>query len=253
MNWLDPLEDLSSLTDGLEPLDPARLGDLLVVLPHPDDESFAAGGTIALFSDSGRQVHYLCGTYGDGGRRMGSPPIANRESMRDIREQELAEACRVLGCSYELLGLRDKTVEFEDPERVAGLVRDVIRERRPGVVITFYPGHAVHPDHDALGAAVELAVSAIPPAERPLLLAVAVGNEDTLGQLGSPERYSDIRSVAERKAGALKAHRSQTQSMFEQLEDPAAPLDERTREFRRNSFSIERFYVLPRTAPVQQG
>ena len=82
---------------------------------------------------------------------------------------------------------------------------------------------------------------------------MAVGSEETLAQLGSPERYSDIRTVAERKALALKAHRSQTQSMFEQLEDRESQPDERTSEFRRNSFSVERYYVLPRQDRVQHG
>jgi len=247
MDWLETPDDISGLTEGMTPLDAANSGDLLVVLPHPDDESFAAGGTMALFADQGRQVHYLCGTYGDGGRRMGNPPIANRESMRDIRERELAEACRILGCSWSMLGLRDKTVEFEAPDRVAGLIREMIRERRPGTVITFYPGHAVHPDHDALGEATQRAVAGLEPTERPLLLAVAVGSPDALERLGPPDRYVDIRSVARRKAGALKAHRSQTQLMFEQLESGEADADERTQAFRRESFAVEKFYTLPRT------
>ena len=248
MNWLQLPEDISELITGMEQLDPASSGDLLVVLPHPDDESFAAGGTMALFSDAGRKVHYVCGTYGDGGRRMGSPPIANRESMRDIRERELAAACEILGCSFEMLGLRDKTVEFEDPARVASLVTEAVRTHKPGVVITFYPGHGVHPDHNALGLATEVAVAGLDGSERPLLLAVAVGNAETLEQLGSPDRFSDIRTVAHRKAGALRAHLSQTQTMFEQMESPDAQLDEQTRTFRRDSFTVERFYTLPRTA-----
>src|SRR5690625_5017689 len=66
MDWLETPDDISGLTEGMTPLDAANSGDLLVVLPHPDDECFAAGGTLALFSDQCRQVHYLIGIYGDG-------------------------------------------------------------------------------------------------------------------------------------------------------------------------------------------
>ena len=43
---------------------------LLVVLPHPDDESFSSGGTLARCADAGVPALYLCGTYGDMGRRL---------------------------------------------------------------------------------------------------------------------------------------------------------------------------------------
>src|SRR5690625_7675077 len=113
------------------------------------------------------------------------------------------------------------------------------RERRTRTVITFYPGHAVHPDHDALGEATKRAVDGLEAGERPLLLAVAVGSPDALEQLGPPDRYVDIRGVADRKAGALQAHRSQQQLMFEQLQSGQPDAAERTKAFRPDSFAVE--------------
>lgn len=245
-------DSIDHLTEDMTRLEPSdHPGGLLVVLPHPDDESFAAGGTISLFRDAGLPATYLCGTWGDGGRRMGNPPITNRESMRDIREAELAEACAVLGCDVRLLGFRDKTVEFEDPEVVADAIAVVIAELSPDVVITFYPGHGVHPDHDALGAATCIAVERMVAGRggeaAPLLLGVAVGERDQLrAALGPPHVYADIRAVGVRKYEALRAHRSQTQAMFQHFEKPdRTEHDVREREFRTQSFAIERFYVLP--------
>ena len=248
MNWLRMPESIDHLTGGAAPLDPAGHTGLLVVLPHPDDESFAAGGTIARFADAGLPVLYLCGTFGDSGRRMGCPLFANRESLRDIREVELREACRELGCSYRILGLRDKTVEFEDPAAVADFVSEVLAEKRFSAVITFYPGHGVHPDHDALGHATELAVGRLPEGERPLLLGVAVGNPADLEELGEPDWYSDIRATVSRKIAALRAHRSQTEFMFQQLDREQPDLDEHTSGFRSEAYALERFYELPRPA-----
>lgn len=233
---------------------------LLVVLPHPDDESFAAGGTIARCADAGVRAVYLCGTFGDMGRRMGRPAFATRESLRDVRVEELRAACAVLGAEFRMLGLRDKCIEFEDPEDVAARVRAVVREIAPTTVITFYPGHGVHPDHDALGHATVLAVRGLPAAERPRLLGVAVGDRERIrAELGEPHLSSDIRAVAERKLGALRAHRSQTEAMFAQMEAEAdaktqagasGPEDEQTRAYREEWTSVERFYLLDPDAPT---
>ncbi len=239
-----PPEHIDHLTEGMTLLDPAAERGLLVALPHPDDESFSSGGTMALASDAGVPVTFLCGTYGDMGRRMGSPLFATRESMRDVRERELADACRVLGARYELLGMRDRMVEFEDPQAVAVRVREVIVRLAPSTVITFYPGHALHPDHDAMGLATQLAVEGIAGPAKPQLLAVAVGDREQLRELLGPQHVAvDIRSVRQRKLAALRAHRSQTEMMFLRWENDLEE-DEQTRAFRGEMFTVERFYRL---------
>ncbi|MBA2665727.1 MAG: bacillithiol biosynthesis deacetylase BshB2 [Trueperaceae bacterium] len=235
---------MDHLTEGLEEFVPAGERHLLVVLPHPDDESFAAGGTMARCSDANVPVTFLCGTYGDMGRRMGSPFFATREAMRDVRQQELRDACAVLGAEARWLGLRDRTVEFEDPHEVAARISVHLEELLPSTVITFFPGHAVHPDHDSLGHAAHLAVQRFA-GPRPKLLAVAVGDRDRIrAELGPPHVYCDVRSVVERKLGALKAHRSQTEMMFQRWERGDEE-DDQTRTFREEMLVLERFYRLP--------
>jgi len=225
------------------PFEPAAERGLLVVLPHPDDESFSSGGTMARCTDVGVPVTYLCGTYGDMGRRMGRPAFASRESLRDVRERELVEACAVLGAEARMMGLRDKCVEFEDRREVADRVRAVIEELDPSTVITFYPGHAVHADHDALGLITQLAVRGLPASRRPRLLAVAVGDaEANRAALGEPDVLSDIGHAIERKIDALRAHRSQTEAMFLKWEDGQE--DEQARAFRERLLGGERFYLL---------
>lgn len=247
-----PPAHIDHLIEGMTLLDPAAERGLLVVLPHPDDESFSSGGTMALASDAGVPVTYLCGTYGDMGRRMGSPFFATRESMRDVRERELADACRLLGARYELLGMRDRMVEFEDPQVVAARVREAIVRLAPSTVITFYPGHAVHPDHDAMGVATRMAVEAIEGPVEPQLLAVAVGDREALRELlGPPHVAVDIRRVRPRKLAALRAHRSQTEMMFLRWEGHVEE-DEQTRAFREEMLTVERFYRLNGAAPLSR-
>lgn len=223
---------------------PVAKRHLLVVLPHPDDESFSAGGTIAMHSDAGVPVTYLCGTYGDMGRNMGRPFFANRETLRDVREQELRAACRILGAEVRFLGLRDKTVEFEDPDELAERIANVAREIRADLLIGFYPGHGVHPDHDAMGEATLRAAARMDAAQRPSFWAVAVGDKEQLeAVLGPADVRVDIRAWADRKRAALEAHATQTKTMFERIADRAAS-DEHLRERLEEGRRTERFYDL---------
>ena len=228
---------------------PAQQRALLVVMPHPDDESFARGGTMALSAKAGAPVTFLCGTYGDMGRRMGLPPFANRESLRDIRERELREAAGILGARVHFMGLRDKCVEFEDPQQLAASIRERIAGTAPTTLITFYPGYGVHPDHDALGQAAVLAVRGMAREERPRLLAVAVGEPAALEErLGSPHLETHIASVSELKLEALRAHRSQTAQMFRQWQE--GDLDPQMEQMRRRMVEVEEFYELDPDQPT---
>ncbi len=244
---IPPKKDAHGL---MAPFDATQERAVLVVLPHPDDESFATGGTLALCAEAGVRTMYLCGTYGDMGRRMGKPAFTNREALRDVRTIELKEACAVLKCELRFMGLRDKCIEFEDPAEVAARVREVIMELDASTVITYYPGHGVHPDHDALGHATVLAVRGMPAASRPRILAAAVGNpEALLEELGEPDVAADIRPVVATKMGALKAHRSQTEVMFTHFEGDA-PEDAQSRNFSERLTRSENYYVLAPDQPT---
>lgn len=190
---------------------------ILVIFPHPDDESFGTAGVIAQHTKEGIPVTYVCGTLGEMGRNMGNPLMANRETLYQHRKKELEKACAILGIQdLRLLGLRDKTVEFEDPEELADRIGAIIDELNPSLVVSHYPGYAVHPDHNALGAAVALAVSRIPENRRPKLYCHAF-SEKTKEDLGDPDVVVDVRDVLDKKIAALKAHGSQTGQLVSKL------------------------------------
>jgi len=191
---------------------------VLVVLPHPDDETFGSAGTIAHFTRAGVPVTYACGTLGQMGRHMGRPLFANRETLPKIREQELVDACDILGIQdVRQLGLRDKTIEFEDKSELANRILALIHEVNPSLIITHYPGHGVHPDHDGLGAATILAVSRMPKAERPVVYCHAI-TRNRLEALGQPDIIEDISDVLDVKMDAIRAHRSQSAGVLAQIE-----------------------------------
>ena len=62
---------------------------VLVVVAHPDDESFGPGGTLARYAHDG-EVHLLCGTRGE----VGVVDAHLLEGYSDIAELRTAElAC----------------------------------------------------------------------------------------------------------------------------------------------------------------
>jgi len=184
---------------------------VLVVFPHPDDETFGCGGTLALFAKSGVPVTYVCATLGQMGRNMGKPFFATRESLPTIREAELEKACRVIGIQNVIkLGLRDKTIEFEDPEVLIDRIERILQEVRPSLVLTHYPGYAVHPDHNALGDVTIRALSRLTAQDRPTVYAHAFAR-DCQDVLGPPDIINDISAISEVKLAAIQAHRSQSQ------------------------------------------
>lgn len=191
---------------------------VLVVYPHPDDEAFSVAGTLRLFHNMGVPVTYACLTLGEMGRNLGNPPFATRESLPEIRRKELMEACEAMGIGdLRMMGLRDKTVEFEDDEKMVKLVNDLIVELNPSLIFTFLPGFAVHPDHEATGRAVVEAVRRIDKQYRPRILACAFAN-DTVEKNGEPDVTIEIDSVKADKLKALKAHASQTAWMIQDAE-----------------------------------
>ena len=71
------------------------IGKLLVLAPHPDDESLACGGLIALLGDSGTDVHIIFVTSG-GASHPGSKSHPPKKLAR-LREREALRACARLG------------------------------------------------------------------------------------------------------------------------------------------------------------
>ena len=94
----------------------------------------------------GTPITYMCLTLGEMGRNLGNPPFATRESLPIIRKRELLDAMQAIGIQdLRMMGLRDKTIEFEDDVKLTNMVAEAIAELHPSLVISFYPGYSVHP------------------------------------------------------------------------------------------------------------
>ncbi|GMA49754.1 putative N-acetyl-alpha-D-glucosaminyl L-malate deacetylase 2 [Alicyclobacillus contaminans] len=217
---------------------------VLAVYPHPDDETFGKAGTIALYTQAGVPVTLICGTLGQMGRNMGKPFFATRETLPIIREQELRNACSILGIQdLRLLGLRDKTVEFEDPEELADKIFAVIQEVNPSVILTYYPEYGVHPDHNAMSAATVLAVKRLPREARPKIYASPiVDNPRKL--FGPPDVVFDVTPVLDIKLAAIRAHRSQSEAMMARWEKEAEASPEARKRWEQ-WMGTEQYWIYP--------
>ncbi|MGC5772110.1 bacillithiol biosynthesis deacetylase BshB2 [Paenibacillus pabuli] len=185
---------------------------ILVVFPHPDDEAFTASGMLAKYIEGGAHVTYACLTLGEMGRNMGIPPFANRVTLPAIRKEELIESSNAIGIQdLRMLGFHDKMIEFEDPELLDNQIMALLKELNPSLVITFYPGYSVHPDHDATGAAVTRTIGRLPAEERPLVYCCAFSNNHEQA-IGKADVIEDVTGFLAQKMASIRAHRSQFQA-----------------------------------------
>ncbi len=125
---------------------------LLGIFAHPDDEG-SASGSLARYARQGARAYVACATYGDGvDAKISDPELATRETLAQVRSQELACACQKLGVEPPiLLGYQDGAVDEVAVEVAAAAVARLIREVQAQVVITHGPeGGYGHPDHIAV-------------------------------------------------------------------------------------------------------
>ncbi len=194
-----------------------RFASALILFAHPDDAEYMCGGTVALWTRDGTEVHYVIVTDGSAGS---NEPGATREEMAVIREREQRAAAEVLGVkTVTILGFRDGElgVNLETRRAVAREVRRI----RPEVIVAPDPsrlwsgqGYINHADHRAAG---ELALCAVMPdsptrLQFPELLEEGfepyeVPNLWLVAE--EPDTFVDIGKTIELKLEALTRHQSQ--------------------------------------------
>jgi LmbE family N-acetylglucosaminyl deacetylase len=115
---------------------------ILGLFPHPDDEAYAAGGTLALCALGGAAVTICCATRGENGSdRDGG--VAPGEALGRRRTAELEACCRILGARPPVFfDLPDGRLERADARAVAGAVARLVDEIRPHVAVTLGPDGA---------------------------------------------------------------------------------------------------------------
>lgn len=138
-------------------LDLASCPGLLVVAPHPDDETLGLGATAALLRDRGVDVQVV--SVSDGGAAHPGLSPFDRNRLEHTRRSELRRAVGILRIGEPIcLGLPDGELCDHEPQ-LADVLTEILRSRPPGTwCSTTWRGDG-HCDHEAVGRAAALAAA----------------------------------------------------------------------------------------------
>ena len=176
--------------------------NILVISPHPDDESIGCGGAIATFANAGDLVTVVFLSSGEKGGH-GKP----EDETRKTREAEARNACEILGV---------KDIEFwHEPDgnvtvtvSLIAKLQNLICRLKPALVFAPHPQED-HADHVA---AAELAIKAVSG-----LTVTIQGMELWMYEIWAAlthfDQCVDISDVLEKKMSAIAAHVSQCEIM----------------------------------------
>jgi LmbE family N-acetylglucosaminyl deacetylase len=173
--------------------------NVLVVAPHPDDETIGCGGTIRLHVLSGDRVDVVFLTSGELG-----VPDREPDDARAVREAEAERAAGILGVT-DLTFLRhpDWFVNEVDTTIIEQL-RSVVDRTSPGLV--YFPHeNEWHPDHAAAGTLAPKVAAAVD-------ADIAFHAYEVWTPLADFDDVSDITDVMTTKLTAVRAYGSQLET-----------------------------------------
>lgn len=138
-------------------LDLAECPALMLVAPHPDDETLGFGATAATLRDRGVDVRVV--SVSDGGGAVPGLSVQDRAALERDRRMELHQAAETLGLGAPIcLGLPDGELASCEDELTRHLVELVAAGPAGTWVAATWRGDG-HPDHEAVGRAAADAVA----------------------------------------------------------------------------------------------
>ncbi|WP_338602368.1 PIG-L family deacetylase [Sulfolobus tengchongensis] len=121
---------------------------VLVISPHPDDETLCCGGTIINLKKKGYEVRIIIVTDG----RYGAPKdeLKGTKELIEIRRKEALRAVKKLGVDDIIfLDFEDSKVNEKNTE-IENSIRAILRDYKPDITFSPIPLDN-HPDHAGLG------------------------------------------------------------------------------------------------------
>lgn len=127
--------------------DIAKLGTIMSIWAHPDDESYSCAGIMCMARSNGQTVVCITATKGEAGVQDESRWPA--EQLGDIRAEEMAEALQILGVTqHHWLGYKDGHLSDVPEHEAVSRLKALITLYKPTSILTFGPeGMTGHPDH----------------------------------------------------------------------------------------------------------
>jgi LmbE family N-acetylglucosaminyl deacetylase len=171
--------------------------NVLVIAPHPDDESIGCGGTIASHIAAGDRVEVVFLSSGE----LGLKQLPRDEAWR-VREAEAHKAADALGiANIQFLRFPDWFVGDNIQEAGVAL-RPIVQAGRPDLI---YVPHALewHPDHKASLPVLAAAYT------QSALTTPAIRTYEVWTPLAEYDHVEDINRFMELKLAAIRCYASQ--------------------------------------------
>jgi LmbE family N-acetylglucosaminyl deacetylase len=178
----------------------------LAIAPHPDDETYGCGGTLARRARGGAEVHVVVVAASGVDHPDGRP-----KCTLETRRGELAEACRLLGVAEHAIlyeGLENALDTLPLRDLVTRLDRVLARADYDEVL---FPGPSHHQDHRAVLEAAYAALRVRPgrrTERRAAQYELAYGRWHS-GQVQGAPWYVDVAATLPTKLAAVAAYSSQ--------------------------------------------
>lgn len=135
-----------------------KLGTILSVWAHPDDETLSCAGIMAKALSNGQKVICITATRGEAGVQDEQRWPAKQ--LGTIRAQELKNALSIIGVqNHHWLNYPDGECQYQDEKSASSEILEYIDMYKPDTILTFGPdGLTGHPDHKAISEWVTIAV-----------------------------------------------------------------------------------------------
>jgi LmbE family N-acetylglucosaminyl deacetylase len=118
-------------------------GERVVVLaPHPDDETLGMGGSLRILTESGKKVKVVILTAGE----KADPKVTEKQEYSSTRKKEALKAFKMLGVTdYDFLGFPDREL-LVNIDKVQSAVHAIVAAFHPDVI--YSPSLIeLNPDH----------------------------------------------------------------------------------------------------------
>lgn len=179
--------------------------NVLVISPHPDDETLGAGGALLKFKDMGNKIFWL--------------NVTNMKTEYGYTEIQVAERNREIECVKTAYGFADSfNMELEpagmdkyQKGMLVGKFREILEKTKPEVLFIPYP-YDVHSDHRIVFESVYSCTKSFraPYVKSVLCMEILSETDQAQKEHGFiPNVFIDISPYLEKKIEVMKIYKSE--------------------------------------------
>jgi LmbE family N-acetylglucosaminyl deacetylase len=223
--------------------DVKKLGTILGIWAHPDDESWSSAGLMKMAIMNGQKVGIITATKGDAGETA-DPVRWPKSKLAEIRTKELEDClCNVGRVEQFWLDYKDGRMADANTKKAVADIAKIINVFNPDTVVTFEPnGITGHDDHRTISA---WSTGAVKLSGKSIRVLHSIESEEKFALGGKEldrefniffnvdrpnlisEKNADVcikldAEVLECKLCCLRAHSSQTSQLFAKLKNTKA-------------------------------